>query len=148
VRLYEPFAAHLPSHRYRCRVLVALIDKVSASICMEEASRGRGRCERGVESESQHTVVADSFSEIKGGSALTKRVPRNDKAYRISAIKSSMAYHAMGEYETPLHHPTRSGEPTKACACKWSVTGILLSLNGGVKKPMRKLLAWFCKASD
>jgi len=107
---------------------------------MEEASRGRGRCERGVENESQHTVVADSFSEIKGGSALTKRVPRNDKAYRISAIKSSMAYHGMGEYETPLHHPTRSGEPTKACACKWSVY-----LNGGA---MRKLLAWFCKASD
>jgi len=107
---------------------------------MEEASRGR-KCEQGVESESQHTVVADSFSEIKSGSALTKRVPRNDEAYRISAIKSSMAYHGMGEYETPLHHPTRSGEPTKACACKWSV-------NGGVIKPMRKLLAWFCKASD
>jgi len=59
-------------------VIVALIDKVSASICMEEARRGRGRCERDVESESQHTVVADSFSEIKGGSALTKCLPRND----------------------------------------------------------------------
>jgi len=121
-------------------VIVALIEKVSASICMEEASRGRGRCERGVESESQHTVVADSFSETKGGSALTKRVPRNDKAYRISAIKSSMAYHAMREYETPLHHPTRSGEPTKAYV---SGLCILLSLNGGVIKPMR--MAWFCK---
>ena len=88
------------------------------------------KCERGVESESQHTVVADSFSETKGGSALTKRVPRNDKTYRISAIKSSMAYHAMREYETPLHHPTRSGEPTKACACKWSVYFVVLKWRG------------------
>jgi len=98
----NPLLLILPVIGIAAGVIVALIDKVSASICMEEASRGRGRCERGVESESQHTVVADSFSETKGGSALTKRVPRNDKAYRISAIKSSMAYHAMREYETPL----------------------------------------------
>ena len=45
-------------------VIVALIDKVSANICMEEASRGRGRCERDVESESQHTLTVSLRQKV------------------------------------------------------------------------------------
>ena len=43
----------------------------------------------------------------------------------------------------PLHQPNKSAGTMYACACRWSVTGILLSLNGGVMKPIRNWLASF-----
>ena len=48
----------------------------------------------------------------------------------------------------PLHHPNRSEGPMKACACRWSVTGILLSLKGGVINPMRNWEFESCRESE
>lgn len=51
-------------------------------------------------------------------------------------MRSVTEYQARPLYERPLHQPARSVDPMYACACRWSVMGILLSLNGGVMKPM------------
>lgn len=59
-------------------------------------------------------------------------------AYLISAIKSSIEYHAMPLNPTARHQPMRSAGRRYACAWRWSVTGILLSRKGGVMKPIRK----------
>jgi hypothetical protein len=68
--------------------------------------------------------------------------------YRISAIRSSIAYHANGPYATPLHHPNISAGAMNACACRWSVIGILLSLKGGAMKPMRNCESSWCNGDD
>ncbi len=60
-------------------------------------------------------------------------------AHRISAIRSSIAYHATGPYAMPRNQPVKSAGAMYAWACRWSVTGILPSQNGGVMKPIRKL---------
>lgn len=61
-----------------------------------------------------------------------------DDSSRISAMRSSIAYHAREPKPTLRTHPIRSAGRIYACACKWSVTGILMSRKGGVMKPMRK----------
>lgn len=63
---------------------------------------------------------------------------KNEITYRISAIKSSTAYHPKGPYATLRHHPHKSFGAIYAWACKWSFTGIALSFQGGVMKPTLK----------
>lgn len=53
-------------------------------------------------------------------------------------MRSSIAYHAREPKPTLRTHPIRSAGRIYACACRWSVTGILMSRKGGVMKPMRK----------
>lgn len=83
-------------------------------------------------------VVRRRLSAARGVSTRARRGGRGaGDTHRISAIRSSIAYHARGEYATPRHQPSWSAGSRNACACRWSVTGILLSLNGGVMNPMR-----------
>lgn len=79
-------------------------------------------------------VVGDRLA--RGCSAWEQ--PQMHDTHRISAIRSSMAYHAIELNATPRHQPNWSAGSTYACACRWSVTGIFVSLNGGVMNPIRK----------
>ncbi len=72
---------------------------------------------------------------------VMEKLKRRVSTHRISAIRSSTAYHPRGPYATPRHQTQRSFGATYACAWRWSFTGIQESLNGGVINPTLKLVA-------